>query len=267
MSRRRAPSALRRPISRVRSLTTISMMFMMTMPPTTSDSATTPIEHGEDAVGRRVIDAEQRVRREHAEVVRLVRAQPALDAQRHRRVVHGRLHHFGRLRLDDQLQAEHPRAEHLLEVAERDDREVVLRIAERGPLLLVTPTTRKCMRADRDRLVDRIDRPEQLVGDVPADDGHRPARGDFDRADQPPALDVVGGEVDVVGATPPGPARRRPIRCGTTSCADALASRGDRADVLAVLADGRRLLERDPRVVADAVLVGLRADRPASAGW
>ena len=43
MSRRRAPSALRSPISRVRSLTTISMMFMMTMPPTTSDSATTPM--------------------------------------------------------------------------------------------------------------------------------------------------------------------------------------------------------------------------------
>ncbi len=43
MSRRLAPRALRRPISRVRSLTTISMMFMMTMPPTTSDSATTPI--------------------------------------------------------------------------------------------------------------------------------------------------------------------------------------------------------------------------------
>ena len=42
MSDRRAPSAFRRPISRVRSVTTISMMFMMTMPPTTSDSATTP---------------------------------------------------------------------------------------------------------------------------------------------------------------------------------------------------------------------------------
>src|SRR5690606_36118256 len=42
ISRRRAPSAFRRPISRVRSVTTISMMFMMTMPPTTSDSPTTP---------------------------------------------------------------------------------------------------------------------------------------------------------------------------------------------------------------------------------
>ena len=43
MSRRRAPSALRSPISRVRSLTTISMMFMITMPPTTSDIETTPM--------------------------------------------------------------------------------------------------------------------------------------------------------------------------------------------------------------------------------
>ena len=42
MSRRRAPSDLRSPISRVRSLTAISMMFMMTMPPTTSDRLTTP---------------------------------------------------------------------------------------------------------------------------------------------------------------------------------------------------------------------------------
>ena len=42
MSARLAPSAFRSPISRVRSVTTMSMMFMMTMPPTTSDSATTP---------------------------------------------------------------------------------------------------------------------------------------------------------------------------------------------------------------------------------
>ena len=42
MSRRRAPSAFRMPISRVRSLTAISMMFMITMPPTTSEMATRP---------------------------------------------------------------------------------------------------------------------------------------------------------------------------------------------------------------------------------
>jgi len=37
MSPRRAPSALRTPISRVLSVTETSMMFMMTMPPTTSE--------------------------------------------------------------------------------------------------------------------------------------------------------------------------------------------------------------------------------------
>ena len=42
MSRRRAPSALRMPISRVRSDTAISMMFMITIPPTTSEIATRP---------------------------------------------------------------------------------------------------------------------------------------------------------------------------------------------------------------------------------
>ena len=42
MSRRLAPRAFRNPISRVRSLTAISMMFMITIPPTSSESATTP---------------------------------------------------------------------------------------------------------------------------------------------------------------------------------------------------------------------------------
>ena len=37
MSRRLAPRARRMPISRVRSVTVASMMFMMPMPPTTSE--------------------------------------------------------------------------------------------------------------------------------------------------------------------------------------------------------------------------------------
>ena len=37
MSWRRAPIALRMPISRVRSVTVTSMMFMIPMPPTTSE--------------------------------------------------------------------------------------------------------------------------------------------------------------------------------------------------------------------------------------
>ena len=38
MSRPRAPMAMRRPISRVRSVTDTSMMFMMPMPPTMSET-------------------------------------------------------------------------------------------------------------------------------------------------------------------------------------------------------------------------------------
>ena len=41
MSRARAPTAFRMPISRVRSVTAMSMMFMITMPPTTTPIATT----------------------------------------------------------------------------------------------------------------------------------------------------------------------------------------------------------------------------------
>src|SRR6266704_1742922 len=41
-SRRRAPSDFRNPISRVRSATAISMMFMITMPPITSETITMP---------------------------------------------------------------------------------------------------------------------------------------------------------------------------------------------------------------------------------
>ena len=43
MSRRRAPSDLRMPISCVRSVTLASMMFMITMPPTTMNTATRPM--------------------------------------------------------------------------------------------------------------------------------------------------------------------------------------------------------------------------------
>src|SRR6267143_389960 len=42
ISRRRAPSDFRIPISRVRSATAMSMMFMMTIPPTTSAIPTRP---------------------------------------------------------------------------------------------------------------------------------------------------------------------------------------------------------------------------------
>ena len=51
MSNRRAPTAMRRPISRVRSVTLTSMMFMMPMPPTSSDTAAIAGEQGGQRLG------------------------------------------------------------------------------------------------------------------------------------------------------------------------------------------------------------------------
>ena len=51
MSRRRAPSDLRRPISRMRSVTLVSIMFMMPMPPTNSEmDATEPMSSENDVI-------------------------------------------------------------------------------------------------------------------------------------------------------------------------------------------------------------------------
>ena len=144
MSRRRAPSALRSPISRVRSLTTISMMFMMTMPPTTSDSADDADEDGEDALGRRAVDAEQRVGREHAEVVGILRPQPALDAQRHRRVVHRRLATSGLFGLTTSCMP-HMRDPNIFwKLPIEMIAKLSCELPNADPFFLWTPTTRKC---------------------------------------------------------------------------------------------------------------------------
>ena len=52
-SRRLAPMALRRPISRVRSVTVVSIMFMMPMPPTTSEM---PAMAASSSVSVRVVE-------------------------------------------------------------------------------------------------------------------------------------------------------------------------------------------------------------------
>ena len=53
MSARRAPMALRMPISRVRSVTVTSMMFMTPMPPTSSEIAATAPSSTVNVLGRR----------------------------------------------------------------------------------------------------------------------------------------------------------------------------------------------------------------------
>ena len=53
MSRRRAPTAFRKPISRVRSVTDTSMMFMMPMPPTTSEMTAIDASSADIVLARR----------------------------------------------------------------------------------------------------------------------------------------------------------------------------------------------------------------------
>ena len=95
-------------------------------------------------------------------------------AQRHRRLVH-RLRDLREVaRLDRQRQLT-PRSEHLLELAERDDRELVLRLAEQRALLRADADDAEVHAFDLDDLVERIDvGAEQPVGGLPAD-APRPA--------------------------------------------------------------------------------------------
>ena len=116
---------------------------------------------------------------------------------------------------------------------------------------------RWCSGADLHHLVERVDRTEQLVGNVPADDRHRPARIDFSGADQPPALDVERGEVDVIAR------HAADLDAVDRLVAEAearvrLRLRRDGTDVVAVAPDGGRLADRDSGIVPHPFLVGFR---------
>ena len=72
MSRRRAPSDLRMPISWVRSVTLASMMFMITIPPTTMNTATSPMVTAKMRAGQVLPGAHQRIGGVDAESVVLM---------------------------------------------------------------------------------------------------------------------------------------------------------------------------------------------------
>ena len=61
-------------------------------------------EHREDPVGRRVIDVEKRVRREHAEIVRLFRPKASGSSQSNRGLVHRAGNHGEVARFDRERQ-------------------------------------------------------------------------------------------------------------------------------------------------------------------
>ena len=69
--RLRAPTDMRRPISRVRSVTETSMMFMMPMPPTISETAATPASRSSMIGGRRRGGVRDVLQVTHLEIVGL----------------------------------------------------------------------------------------------------------------------------------------------------------------------------------------------------
>src|SRR5712691_533615 len=155
-------------------------------------------QHRKDAVGRGVIDVEDRVGREDAEVVRLLRLQPARDAQRHGRLL-DRLRDLGDLVRLHRQRDPRPRSEHHLKPEKRNHRELVLRLAEQRAALRADADDAEMHPFDLNDLVERIDVPaEQPIRGLPAEHDDR-ARGlDFRRAHQPPHLRIEAGEVDVV---------------------------------------------------------------------
>src|SRR4029453_587043 len=199
-----------------------------------------------------------RVRREHPEVVRFLRPQPALDPHGHRGVVHRRLDYLGVLRPDHQLKV-HSQPEHLLMLTERDDRELVLRLSERRALLLADADHAEMPSCDGDGLVERFRLPEQSIGDAPAKNSYRPDGIHFRWIDQTAPLDIEGREVDVVAgdALHLNAVERFGSICHLRT---GIRLARNSTDVVAELPDGLRLDHREPGIVPDALLVFLRAD-------
>ena len=132
-------------------------------------------QHGEDAVGGRVIDVEDRVGGEHAEVVGLLRLQAAARSAARRSPRPSPAAICARSRGLTVSDSDRRDAEQHLELAERNDRELVLRLAEQRALLRADADDAEVHALDLDDLVERIDvGAEQPVGRLPADH-RRPA--------------------------------------------------------------------------------------------
>ena len=137
MSRRRAPMARRNPISRVRSVTLTSMMFITPMPPTSSDTAAAEASRV-DKRARRGVGGRRDVRHvAEMEVVRLVGRQAVALAHEGAHLLR-RLRHVGAV-LDLQADPVDPARPDAVGAhhapprrPERDDRHVVLVLPHRA---------------------------------------------------------------------------------------------------------------------------------------
>ncbi len=175
---RRAPSDLRMPISCVRSVTTASMMFMITMPPTTMKTETMPT----------AMPAMVEVSRSHRltmvseakmlKVVVLPGPQMAVGAQQHARFVL----RFHQVLLVDGFgdQADSVVRAVGLEVAlDGNHHEVVLRVAEHAAQRLGDADHFVRIAFNLDGLADRVAVREEARANIVADEGHRRVAADL----------------------------------------------------------------------------------------
>ena len=224
-------------------------------------------EHGEDAVGRRLVDVEKRVRREHAEVVGLRSdAAAARCATRpwHRPWRSSRARESCGLTSNCSPNIRDPNI--FRKTPSGMMAKLSCELPKKDPFFSLTPTTRKCRPPILMILSSGSAGPNSLSATSHPRTVTGRARIDFGRGDEPPLFGVEGSERHVVARhalhlravdarLPVGHRRAR------------LGLRRDGADVVAELPDRRRFVERDPRIVPDALLVGFRCARPASAGW
>ena len=132
------------------------------------------------------------------------------------------------------------------------------------PFFSLTPTTRKCRLPILIDLVERIDRAEQPVGRLPAEDRDRPIAVDLGRADQPPLLGVERREGACSRATRPAPATLSSDHVPVRDPRAVAGLRRDRRDVLAELPHRRGVLQRDRAGCCGCVPRRPRCGRPAS---
>ena len=143
MSRLRAPMALRTPISRVRSVTETSMMFITPTPPTIKPTLETANMKMKIMLGDLVPHVGKRVLGEDGEIVRLVGRNPAAAAQQLAHFVYG----FGHVGVRSGLDADQVLLQFGVQFAKRGQREIDLVVvgifaaAERALDLLATPIT------------------------------------------------------------------------------------------------------------------------------
>ena len=216
-------------------------------------------EHRKNAARRRTVDPEHRLRRENREVVGLARLHPPRNSQRNRRIVDGRrnLRQVARLHRHRELPA---RAEHLLELPERNDGELILRLAQQRSTLRADADHAEVHALNLNRFLERFDvGAEQPFGRLRANHRNRPGEIHFGGAHEAAALGIVVGEVDVLRRD----ARHLNAVDGRVAVGNAAArvrQEHHRRDERAVAPDGRGIEPRDAGIGLNPLEVFVAAD-------